>query len=253
MSSRFKDIRDYFKRIEKVTQDTLAWVVKATPKAKDNLFIDSHLLTYYVTPARPKDAEAWDELNIHNCVYVWRADGHRLHAAIVPLDAVSNLQAEGVKTHEGKVPFGNILDNVDQMPKRVITLNVKHLRDAIAPGADKITLVIPTDGPFAQPIEVASIEDEAQIGYAIITPYETSKGAAGYRVRRPDFRPLGELLKEFEKEGKKEQEEKDARWAAAEKALSAADEALGDLSDWRGPPPYTPARETVGPLGGETA
>lgn len=233
--SRFKNVRDYFLRRDDVAAKTLKWLGLATPKSSD-LSMKEVLSVAYVAPARDMEATAWDELNMGNSVYVWRSDGSRLHAAVVPLDNVP----EDVKTNEGRVPFDALFRNVDAKPKRAVTLTVRHLKDAIAPGAERITLLIPTEGDSTLPIEVASIENEAQIGYAVLVPgaQEFGRNAQDWRVRRPDFRPFNDILSQLEAEGNQEAAEREAKRVALEQLLDAVDEHYADaegtdLADWQ--------------------
>ena len=233
--SRFKNVRDYFLRRDDVAAKMLKWLGLATPKASEQS-MKEYLSAAYVAPARDVDATAWDELNMGNSVYVWRSDGSRLHAAVMPLDNVP----EGVKTNEGRVPFDMLFRNVDTKPKRAVTLTVKHLKDAIAHGAERVTLLIPTEGDSTLPIEVASIENDAQIGYAVLVPgtQEWGRNAQDWRVRRPDFRPFNDILSQLEEEGNQEAAEKEARREALEAMLAEVDEHFADaegadLADWQ--------------------
>ena len=205
MKSRYKNITDYFKQRDKLIDQAIQWLGRALPKrVNGNGYAwetSEDLLTYYVTPARDTDAAAWDEIYHPNPVYLWANDGHRLHATIIPLDYVP----EGVKTHEGRLPVTNIFDKLHNVPRRAVTFSAQQLRDAIAPGADRVTLMIPTEGDSTLPVEIASIMDMAQIGYAVLVPYDQERGRGhNWRVRRLDFRPLNDILKELEAEGEKE-------------------------------------------------
>lgn len=234
MNSRYKNITDYFKQRDKVIAQAIQWLGRALPKHSNGNAWNKpseDLLPNYVTPARVEDAAAWDETNHANSVYLWCNDGHRLHAAIIPLDYVP----EGVKTHEGRLPVSDIFKKVDDLPRRAVTFSAQQLRDAIAPGADRVTLLIPTEGDSTKPVEIASIVDAAQIGYAILVPYDQAKGrnAQDWRVRRPDFRPLNDILKQLEAEGKQEAAERAVQQDRVEQILTEVDNALGDLDEVR--------------------
>ena len=236
MKSRYNGIQDYFKTRRQVIAQATQWVGRALPKRSNaQEQPEEGLLTYYVAPAREEDAAAWDEMTHANSVYLWGSNGHELRAIVVPLEFLP----EGVKTHEGRIPFATMLNGADAAPKRVVTLSAKQLREAIAPGADKVTLLIPTEGEGTLPIEIASITGAAQIGYAVIVPFSQNyRSTSDWRVRRPDFRPFDNILRQFEEEGCREvetQADEHAELAAIqEMALAAADEIYADIEYQQG-------------------
>jgi hypothetical protein len=157
MRSRFKNVPDYFKTIDKVTAAARAFVERAGAGGFGDGFRGGALRAL---PAA--NATEWDELLHAATVFLVATDTHRIHVAPAPAAL-----AEGVPPAVPQDTAEYVLTRATAAAGRRVTFNARYLREAIHPRANRVTLHVPDD-PENDPVLVASFIEDAQIALALV-------------------------------------------------------------------------------------
>lgn len=167
MRTQFQNTADMFKRMPAVAVRARAFAGRAAriPAEHDRSQPLAFFGRVFVAPA--ENAGEWDYyLRNLPCSYLMATDGHRLHAAVVATTSVP----DDAIPYDSDLHFEEVIEStLPGNDARVVALDARYLREAIATGASFVILTVPKNAGEA--VVVASLsEDYGQLAWATVMP-----------------------------------------------------------------------------------